>query len=322
MEMELTTIATPLTMIVARPADQHPAALYLASAAPGSRRAIRQRLNTIAAVLTSGRCDAMTMPWHEVRGHHADAVRAQLAATYAPATANAIMCALHRVAYYAWRLGQITAEDLARIRDTARVDGQRLPAGRALSAGELRACFEACAADPTPATGARDAALLAILYGGGLRVAEAVAVEVADYDPETGALTVKHGKRNKQRLTYLGDGAAEAVAAWLRVRGAGPGPLLCPVDKAGRVTVRAMRPRSVALRLGRLAERARVRPFSPHDCRRSFVSGLLDAGADIAVVQRLAGHASVATTTLYDRRPEAAKRKAAALLHVPYQPRP
>jgi site-specific recombinase XerD len=79
-----------------------------------------------------------------------------------------------------------------------------------------------------------------------------------------------------------------------------------------------MSAQALALALARRARQAHVRPCSPHDLRRSFITDLLSLGTDTLVVQRLAGHSNVVTTSRYDRRPAAAQAQAASRLHVPF----
>lgn len=314
----VTTHAAELLPATNTPADQNPALVYLAHLAPGGVRTMRQALDVIADDLTGGACDALTCPWAALRFQHTAAIRARLAAKYAPATANKMLAALRGTLQAAWRLGQMSAEDYQRAADLETVHGSSLPAGRALAGGEMRALFGACADDPTPA-GRRDAALIAVLYGAGLRRSEAAALTLADYDPATGALIVRAGKGHKARQVYATNGGKDALDAWLAVRGQAAGALFGPINKAGRMLPGRMTDQALYNMLRKRAAEAAVKAFSPHDLRRTFISDLLGAGADISAVQGLAGHANVTTTQRYDRRGEAAKVKAAGLLHVPYE---
>jgi integrase len=175
----------------APPHQRHPALVYLARLSPGSRPTQRQALDTIAGLASGGRCDLQTIPWWELRYPTTQALRTALADRYAPATVNRHLAALRGVLREAWRLGYLSAEDYHRAADLKAVRGERLQAGRSLSQGELRALFAACEVDSSPA-GVRDAALLAVLYGAGLRRAEAVALELADYDAATGCRSSKY----------------------------------------------------------------------------------------------------------------------------------
>jgi len=146
------------------------------------------------------------------------------------------------------------------------------------------------------------------------------ALDLGDYTPRDASLVVR-GKGNKERLVYLTGGAAEWLADWLARRGDAPGPLFWPVTKGGDLQPRRMTSQALYDALAKRARAVGVDHLSPHDLRRSFISDMLDAGADIATVQKLAGHASPTTTARYDRRGEDAKRRAVALLHVPHHAR-
>jgi integrase/recombinase XerD len=224
-----------------------PVRLYLARLSPGSRRVMASALQSVATILSRGLLDAETVPWHHLRYEHVQAVRASLLATLSPKTGkplaassvNRTLCAVRGVLKECWRLGLISAEELARAADVERAPGNSLPTGRCLDIGEITALFAACQRDTSPA-GARDAALLALGYAGGLRRAEICNLDVAHYSQETGRMEIHGGKGNKDRVVFLRNGAADAIAAWFAFRGDEPGPLLCPVSKSGKIEIRRL----------------------------------------------------------------------------------
>lgn len=291
--------------------DQHPVAVYLARLAPGSRRTMAGCIKRIASMLGS---DVLTCQWGALRYQHTQAIRAGLAERYSFRTANLHLAALRGTLKEAWRLGLMSAEQYHQAADVEAVRGHRELAGRHVARLELRALFEVCGSAPV---GLRDAAMLAILAGAGLRRSEAVALDLADYDACSGALQVRRGKGNKARVAYATNSAKGAVERWLAVRGLESGALLCPVRRGGHIELRHMTDAAVRLRCVELAKRAGVGEFSPHDLRRTWVSDLLDAGADLVSVQGLAGHSSPAITAKYDRRAERAKIRAAMLVDLP-----
>jgi integrase len=309
-----------------------PLAVYLARlTSPESRRAMAASLELLAELLVdgqpAGRTErarrrragqplAVAVPWHQLRYGHTQALRSWLAEHCSPPAANRHLAALRGVLREAWRLGLMNGEDLARAVDLTSIPGTSLPAGRYVEDGEVRRLVAACLADDSPG-GRRDAAVLAVLFAGGLRRAEAVALEIDDYDATTGHLTVT-GKGRRQRRSALPAGGRRALAAWLEVRGTDEGPLFYPVDKAGRVMPRHLTTQAIYALVDRRARKAGIGHLSPHDGRRTFASDLFDAGVDAVQVQGLMGHASLLTTGGYDRRPELARLAAVERLHFPY----
>lgn len=340
-------------LAVTRPGalDQNPAAVYIAGLkSPASRRTMIHALNTVAGVLgvqpvyTERQDQRSSDPakvvqeeitylfvnWSALRYQHTMAIRAQLTERYTAAGTNKILSALRQVLKRAWRLNQMTGEEYYRARDVENVGGETLLAGRDLSNGEIGALLRVCVDDPSTA-GARDGAIIAVMYQTGIRRASVVKLNLADYDRDTGKLKVLGAKRNKDYITWVSDpGAQAALADWLELRGEDAGPLFYPVSQTGEILRTSgededgkpipwrLTTQAIYNMLAKRGEEAKLTHFSPHDFRRSLAGDLLDAGADIVTVQKILGHSNVNTTARYDRRPEEVKRKAASLVHVPY----
>ena len=144
----------------------------------------------------------------------------------------------------------------------------------------------------------RDAAVLEVLYGAGLRVSELCGLGPSDVDGRAGMVTVL-GKRSKIRRVPLGEVAIAAIRAYLdRGRAILTGPASPPdalfLNRRGR----RLTPRDAR----RILERHLLsdgRAISPHSLRHAYATHLLEGGADLRAVQELLGHADVATTQLY-----------------------
>lgn len=295
--------------------DQDPVSVYLAGLHPNSRRTMLAALDTIAQLgLGDKTAVAWDVPWPQLRFQHTQAVRSALAEKYAHTTANRMLSALRGVLKVAWKIDLMSAEDYQKAASVESISGETLPAGRSLSSGELSGLLNSC--DFTPLD-IRDAAILSLLYGCGLRRAEIVSLDLSDYIKEEKELVIR-GKGNKQRAVPLGN-AVPALHDWLMIRGEESGPLFWGLGN--RNHGQRLTDQAIYNMLRKRAKQAGVKNLSPHDFRRTFVGDLLDAGADIATVQKMAGHANPTTTSRYDRRGQKTRHQAASLLHIPYKKR-
>ena len=144
----------------------------------------------------------------------------------------------------------------------------------------------------------RDKALLELLYGSGLRISEALGLNVNDIRPESGHVQVM-GKGSKERIVPLSDASKDALSRWLSVRDRVPpahGERAAFLGRRGKRLDR----RQAARILEERAEEAGIpQHLSPHDLRHSFATHLLEGGADLRAVQELLGHSRISTTQRY-----------------------
>ena len=213
--------------------------------------------------------------------------------------------------FYAWlgREGLISANPVQDVR----APKQARPLPKALGVDEAMHLADHSDEEDSPWLEARDAAMVELLYGAGLRVGELVGLDVAAsdaaaragrgwVDAQSGDIHVQ-GKGSKRRAVPLGRAAAEALARWLAVRdqvsvaAADAAHALFIGQRGTRLTAQ-----SVWQRLRRRSLRAGLAtPVHPHMLRHSFASHVLQSSGDLRAVQELLGHANIGTTQVYTR---------------------
>ncbi|MFT8719021.1 tyrosine-type recombinase/integrase, partial [Acetobacter sp.] len=173
-----------------------------------------------------------------------------------------------------------------------------LPVTEAMEAGEGIASLEV-----NSMAQERDKALFLLLYGGGLRISEALALNISDFDEalSTGVFRIR-GKGNKERLVPLLPRVSEVLRRWRTLH---PAPArdepLFPGVRGGRLNA------TVAQKAMREWRRSEGLPehTTPHALRHSFATHMMEGGADLRVIQELLGHASLSTTQRYTLADEA-----------------
>lgn len=293
----------------------NPALAYLMSLnSLRSRQTMGSFLNIIAGMLGAISLDSCS--WGSLRRHHVLAVTELLRDTgRATATVNTYLSALKGVAKEAWMMKHMDVESFQHIRAVRNLRGNRLPRGRALPAEEIRKLFTVCD-DDSSCLGARDAALLAVLLGCGLRRSEAVELSLSDIVTNERAIKVL-GKGNKERLAYIPDGAWKRLIYWTEeVRGENPGPLFIRIRRFDTLTCDRLTDQAVYHILQTRQSQAGIPKCAPHDLRRTFATAMLDNGEDLITVRDAMGHASITTTQQYDRRGEDRLRQARDRLNL------
>jgi integrase/recombinase XerD len=222
-----------------------------------------------------------------------------------PSSVARVLVSVRSLYRFMSREGYMATDPTAKVGSPARP--RAIP--KAIGLDQVEALLEL--PSPEHLLGRRDLAILEVLYGAGLRISELVGLDVDDLDLTSGSVLVRAGKGSKSRRVPLGRAARGAAAAYLTQTR----PLLAGRSQ-GSTARGALFLNARGGRLGRqgcwkiIKRYARAGGIgdavSPHTLRHSFATHMLDAGADIRVVQELLGHASLATTQVYtlvsDRR--------------------
>ncbi|EPM6343959.1 tyrosine recombinase XerC [Vibrio parahaemolyticus] len=171
---------------------------------------------------------------------------------------------------------------------------KKRPLPKNLDVDEVNQLLEVNEDDPLAI---RDRAMMELMYGAGLRLAELVSVDVRDVQLRSGELRVI-GKGDKERKVPFSGMATEWVGKWLRVRGdlAAPGELALFVSKLGT----RISHRSVQKRMAEWGQKQSVAShISPHKLRHSFATHMLESSNNLRAVQELLGHENISTTQIY-----------------------
>ena len=293
---------------------RNPLTLYLTRLAPSSQLTMRYVLQDAADRLGFEDINLEEIDWHLLQPEQVIALVAALREDgYAPNTSSLYVNAVRGVMNEAWRMSLISQEHLLKIRTVKAAPGTRLSQGRNLRRTLIREMMDVCAADPRP-QGLRDAAVIGILYGSGMRKSESVNLDLAQINFGERSLRVI-GKGNKELIKYAPGWAFAKLQVWLEFRreqlkeGEPDDAFLFNRIRRGSHITRERITKHAIYYIARQRGQQVGVTIMPHDFRRSFITRVIEEH-DLSIAQKLAHHTNIQTTASYDMRDDNERRRA------------
>lgn len=319
--------------------------LYLSRLSPNSRRSIQSQLTTIGQILQWPNNE---IPQRIQLIDYQSAMQCRsimISEGFATRSVNRAMVALKGLLKVSVLLGNIDQIQLLQVQSIPNLKLNEYR-GSPLSADQASSLIDTLNNAKTRLE-IRNAAIVALFLGTGLRRSELVSLRLGDYDVLEHTLYIVKGKGNKSRIVFLPIWTLCYLDCWLSVRGLSEGYLFCGlpthfnqisddsksstlskhgtpasleclsvVAQVSHVNSQAALNGSTAYRIVKdLTAKIGLTGVSPHDFRRTFITRLLELNVDINTVRQMAGHASIITTTLYDKRDKRFMKQAADKLN-------
>lgn len=310
----------------------HPVCLYLLSVGKRTRRTMTSALISVLCLLGEAERDwdmdekrraVISYAWHTMNAGKLMLIQRSLHEKegLSPGTVGLYRDAVMGVAGFCREKKLMDPEQHWALTRVKRIQYELLPSGRFVPADEINAMLHRCFKQRGIA-GRRDAAIISLLYGAGLRREEAVSLNRDDLTWKRDAviIRVRKAKGDREReVPLMGGpekGAAKILRVWLRTR-EGPEGILCAIDRVTQTQGKRLSAQSVYAVLERRSRQAGIECVRPHDLRRSFATKMLLKNTDINQVRLMLGHSQIETTKRYDVRPFAELIKAAAAVDFP-----
>ena len=283
--------------------NKSPTELYLERLKPSGRRSMLSQLRQACKYLKwNGKIEQQ--PFHTLSYAQVESLKqSRLISGASSRTINHLLCALRAITKIAFLSGHVSEKQWLQVQSVQALKVFPSTRWNTLASEEVCSLLDNYRQNKRLVP-VRNTAILAVLLSTGLRRSELLALQVEQFSVDEFAIEVLRGKGGKPRVQYMPEWAVKDLLAWLAVRGNESGYLFNPFSGEEPQLDKPLSATSIYYIVSRVTEALVDSKCSPHDMRRTYVSKLLDSDVDLLTVCKMAGHSSVTTTQIYDKRDE------------------